>query len=170
MHYFAAGRIPEKRHIQFRKPDGELYHEELFSTEGFHDKYSLLYHLYPPTRIVQVGDPYDVSPVKAETSDLKPRCLEGFNIKEVDDYLDSRKVVLFNADCNLILAAPRKSMNDYFFKNADSDEMLNMGIILLFQGGLFTKSNSTQKRIAYLLLNLMHLLPLLPATEVNMDN
>lgn len=124
MHYFAAGRIPEKRHIQFRKPDGELYHEELFSTEGFHDKYSLLYHLYPPTRIVQVGDPYDVSPVKAETSDLKPRCLEGFNIKEVDDYLDSRKVVLFNADCNLILAAPRKSMNDYFFKNADSDEVI----------------------------------------------
>jgi len=124
MHYHVQGQIPHKRHIQFRKPDGNLYHEELFSTEGFSDKYTLLYHLYPPTRVTQVGEPRDIAPIKAKTLDLKPRCLEGFNIAPADDYLESRKVVLFNADCRISLAAPRKSMEDYFFKNADCDEVI----------------------------------------------
>jgi homogentisate 1,2-dioxygenase len=33
--YFKAGEIPQKRHTQFRKSDGQLYSEELVSTEGF---------------------------------------------------------------------------------------------------------------------------------------
>lgn len=32
--------------------------------------------------------------------------------------------VLFNKDVYLATAAPRKSMTDYFFKNADADEVL----------------------------------------------
>ena len=35
MHYYSLGSIPKKRHTQFRKPNGELYHEQLFSTVGF---------------------------------------------------------------------------------------------------------------------------------------
>jgi homogentisate 1,2-dioxygenase len=62
MHYYALGKIPSKRHVQFRKPDGSLYSEQLFSTEGFSDMASLLYHCHPPTQIVQVGDPYSVAP------------------------------------------------------------------------------------------------------------
>ncbi|RMD95868.1 MAG: homogentisate 1,2-dioxygenase, partial [Bacteroidetes bacterium] len=61
MHYYSLGKIPHKRHTQFRKPDGSLYHEELFSTEGFSNMYSLLYHCNPPTQIVQVGDPISVA-------------------------------------------------------------------------------------------------------------
>ena len=34
-YYHALGSIPHKRHTQFRKPDGGLYSEQLFSTEGF---------------------------------------------------------------------------------------------------------------------------------------
>ena len=34
-HYHKSGSIPHKRHTQFRKPDGDLYSEQLFSTEGF---------------------------------------------------------------------------------------------------------------------------------------
>ncbi len=33
--YHALGKIPPKRHTQFRKPDGGLYSEELFGEEGF---------------------------------------------------------------------------------------------------------------------------------------
>ncbi len=33
--YHRLGQIPPKRHTQFRKPDGTLYYEELFGTEGF---------------------------------------------------------------------------------------------------------------------------------------
>lgn len=124
MHYHCLGQIPPKRHTQFRKPNGELYHEELFSTEGFSDLYSLLYHCNPPTQIVQVNEPYSVAPRTVHDKQLKHRSLLGFKIEPEDDYLQSRKPVLVNNDCKIILAAPRKSMTGYFFKNADADEVI----------------------------------------------
>jgi len=122
--YNKLGEIPEKRHTQFRKPDGTLYHEELFSTEGFSNTYSLLYHLYPPTKIKQVGEAYSVEPKVVLSKQLKHRSLHGFKIKPADDYLESRKAVLVNSDLHISLAAPRKSMTDYFYKNVDADEMI----------------------------------------------
>jgi homogentisate 1,2-dioxygenase len=124
MHYHQLGQIPPKRHTQFRKPDGSLYAEELFSTEGFSDVYSLIYHTHPPTQIVQVGDPYSVAPKLVSDKQLKHRSLKGFRIEPEDDYLRSRKPVLVNDDCRITLAAPRKSMSDYFYKNADADEVI----------------------------------------------
>lgn len=124
MHYHSLGQLPKKRHTQFRKPDGTLYSEQLFSTEGFSDMYSLLYHLHPPTMIAQVGDPVDIAPRIIHDRQLKHRSLQGFQIGPEEDYLDSRKPVLVNQDCKIILAAPRKSMVDYFFKNADADECI----------------------------------------------
>src|SRR5438105_15797848 len=53
--YHRLGQIPPKRHTQFRKPDGTLYSEELFGTEGFSGNYSNLYYHYPPTRVKQVA-------------------------------------------------------------------------------------------------------------------
>ena len=124
MHYYSLGQIPHKRHTQFRKPDGSLYHEELFSTEGFSNVYSLLYHLNPPTQIVQVGEPVSVEPNIVADRQLKHRSFSGFQIEPEDDYLDSRKPVLVNSDCKIILAAPRKGFSDYFYKNADADEVI----------------------------------------------
>ena len=124
MHYYAMGKIPPKRHTQFRKPDGGLYSEQLFSTEGFSDLYSLLYHINPPTQIVQVDEPYSIAPNVIEDKQLKHRSLQGFKISPEDDYLKSRKPILVNNDCKIVLSAPRKSMNDYFFKNADADEVI----------------------------------------------
>lgn len=124
MHYYTLGKIPAKRHTQFRKPDGSLYHEELFSTEGFSNMYSNVYHANAPTQIVQVGEPYSIAPTLIHDKQLKHRSLLGFNINPEDDYIRSRNVVLANNDCKIILAAPKKSMTDYFFKNADSDEVI----------------------------------------------
>lgn len=123
-HYTSQGSIPQKRHVQFRKPDGGLYSEELFSTEGFSTEYSLLYRLYPPTVIVKCDEPIDVTPKLAEEKMLKHRSFEGFKIKPEDDYLKSRKAILVNNDCHILLAAPRKGMEGYFYKNADADEMI----------------------------------------------
>ena len=58
--YHRLGQIPPKRHTQFRKPDGTLYAEELFGTEGFSGNYSNLYYYYPPTRVKKVEKFMDV--------------------------------------------------------------------------------------------------------------
>ncbi|GAA0547059.1 homogentisate 1,2-dioxygenase [Chitinophaga japonensis] len=123
-HYHKLGEIPHKRHTQFRKPDGTLYSEQLFSTEGFSSHYSLLYHCHPPTEITKVDEPYSVAPRIAEEKMLKHRSFQGFNIAPAPDFLDSRKAVLVNNDCQVVLAAPQQSMQDYFYKNADADEMI----------------------------------------------
>ena len=55
---------------------------------------------------------------------LKHRCLEGFQIKPANDYLESRIPVLVNNDCHIVLAAPKQGTGKYFYKNADADEMI----------------------------------------------
>lgn len=122
--YQRIGQVPPKRHTQFRKPDGSLYAEELISTEGFSSIYSIVYHNYPPTMIKQIGKSVDISPKYVTTDNITPRCLQGFNVKPADDYLDSRVVLFGNADMNVAMAAPRKSMTDYFFKNSEGDEII----------------------------------------------
>jgi homogentisate 1,2-dioxygenase len=123
-HYYTLGNIPQKRHVQFRKPNGKLYSEQLFSTEGFSNDYSLLYHNHPPTQIIKTDEPINIAPEIAEEKMLKHRSFEGFNIKPAKDYLQSRIPILVNNDCHVVLAAPQESMKDYFFKNADADEVI----------------------------------------------
>src|ERR1044071_4885631 len=123
-HYTSLGNIPHKRHTQFRKPDGSLYSEQLFSTEGFSNDYSLLYHYHPPTKIIRTDDPVNMTPKIAEEKMLKHRSFEGFNIRPEKDFLDSRKPVLVNSDVHIVLSAPQESMTGYFYKNADADEMI----------------------------------------------
>ncbi len=123
-HYQQLGQLPHKRHTQFKKEDGSLYSEQLFSTEGFSNDYSLLYHCYPPTQIIKTDAPINIAPKIAEEKMLQHRSFEGFNIKPEEDFLQSRKAILVNNDCHIVLAAPQKSMTDYFYKNADADEMI----------------------------------------------
>ncbi len=123
-YYHTLGSIPHKRHTQFRKPDGTLYSEQLFSTEGFSNDYSLLYHVHPPTQIIKTEKPVDVSPKIAEEKMLSHRSFDGFKIKPVADYLDSRIPILVNNDVHVVLASPKHSVTEYFYKNADADEMI----------------------------------------------
>ena len=123
-HYYTLGKIPHKRHTQFRREDGNLYSEQLFSTEGFSNDYTLLYHVHPPTEIIATDAPYDVQPRIAEEKMLKHRSFEGFKVKPTADFLESRVPVLVNNDCHIVLAAPMGSMEGYFYKNADADEMI----------------------------------------------
>src|SRR5436189_2922453 len=123
-YYYKLGNIPHKRHTQFRKPDGELFSEQLFSTEGFSNDYSLLYHYHPPTQIIKTEPHVSVAPTVAEEKMLKHRSFESFNIKPVTDFLQSRKPILVNNDCHLVLAAPQESMKNYFYKNTDADELI----------------------------------------------
>jgi homogentisate 1,2-dioxygenase len=122
--YFKAGEIPQKRHTQFRKSDGQLYSEELVSTEGFSSTYSLVYHCHPPTLVKSIGAPVNVAPVAQVSNNMQNRSFLTFNTTPKDDYLESRVIQLFNSDLYITCAAPKKSMTDYFYKNADADEVI----------------------------------------------
>jgi homogentisate 1,2-dioxygenase len=122
--YYKLGKIPPKRHIQFRKESGDLYYEQLFGTEGFHGFSSLLYHVHRPTMVRSIKELKDLTPVPAVNKNITSRMLKGYNVAPKDDFLESREIVLFNNDLNIALAAPKKSMQTYFYKNADADEVI----------------------------------------------
>ncbi|GAB1448441.1 MAG: homogentisate 1,2-dioxygenase [Bacteroidia bacterium] len=122
--YKQVGLIPEKRHVVFRQPNGNLYHEELFGTEGFSGMSSLVYHIYPPTRVKEKGQPYSVRPEVAIEDNLQARSYLGFNTPKVPDYLESRKTLFVNDDMTIGLASPTRGTDGYFYKNADADEMI----------------------------------------------
>ena len=122
--YHKLGSIPPKRHTVFRQPDGSLYHEQLFGTIGFDGMSSLLYHIQPPTIVREIKGTSNVAPEIGLDKNMTMRSLIGFNVPAQDDFLDSRVPVLVNSDCYIELASPRHSMTDYFYKNADADEII----------------------------------------------
>ncbi|MFM1771080.1 MAG: hypothetical protein RLZZ71_222 [Bacteroidota bacterium] len=122
--YHSLGKIPAKRHTTFYKESGELHYEQLFGTEGFSGMSSLLYHLHRPTQIKSISAPVDVAPKAAVYHNIEPRMLSSFSVAPQDDFLESRTVMLFNNDLHISVAAPRKSLTEYFYKNADADEVI----------------------------------------------
>jgi homogentisate 1,2-dioxygenase len=85
---------------------------------------SLTYHLDRPTKVKEILESVDVAPKIAEAKTIKSRKLIGFNVPPEDDFLDARKALLVNSTIQMGVAAPRKSLTEYFYKNADADEML----------------------------------------------
>ena len=122
--YHQLGNIPRKRHVIHEKPNGGIYYEQLFGTEGFHGLSSLLYHVHRPTMIKSISEPVFAGPVGAIDFNITPMMLRGWNVAPKADFLDSRSYMLFNSDLNIALAAPQHSLKDYFYKNADADELL----------------------------------------------
>lgn len=122
--YHRLGKVPPKRHTVFRKPDGELYYEQLFGTIGFEGMYCNMYHEHRPTQVKKIIRQYSVAPKIAKTNNIQSYRLRGFQVVPEADYLESRKAVLTNSDCSIILAAPKKSTKEYFYKNTDADELL----------------------------------------------
>ena len=123
-YYLRKGEIPQKRHTIFKSSTGDFYHEQLFGTEGFNGDAALLYHLSRPTMISDISKPVDVSPVIIKKHNITPRKLIGFDIPPSDDYLESRIPLLVNNDVTVGVAAPIRSMTEYFYKNSLSDELL----------------------------------------------
>lgn len=122
--YHKLGKIPSKRHIQFRKEDGGLYYEQLFGTIGFDGMSCLMYQIHRPTMVKEILLETNVAPKIAVEKSMKARLLKGFNIEPKNDFLESRTPLLVNSDIHIGLAAPQKSLREYFYKNVDADEML----------------------------------------------
>ncbi|MCH1484856.1 MAG: homogentisate 1,2-dioxygenase [Flavobacteriaceae bacterium] len=122
--YHKLGDIPKKRHTIFKDKNGNFLYEELFGTIGFDGMSSLMYHTQRPTQVKEILKTYSVSPKAAVQNNMRSMMLNGFSVKPVSDFLESRKSILFNDTCQINLAAPTSSLSDYFYKNTDSDEVL----------------------------------------------
>ena len=104
--YHKLGKIPPKRHTQFRQENGSLYQEQLFGTIGFDGMSSNLYHVHAPTRVANIGEPISMKAEIAVDNNMTSRMLKGWEIAPKDDYLESRVPVLVNNDVQI------KSGND----------------------------------------------------------
>ena len=122
--YHSLGAIPPKRHTTFEKPEGGLYQEELFGTAGFVGMSSLIYHVHPPTVVSEVRKVKDLTAKIGIEKNMKALSFKGFSLPQIDDYIESRKILFVNNDLKIGLAAPKSFSKDYFYRNSDSDEML----------------------------------------------
>ena len=141
--YQKHGKLPDKRHIQFRDDDGNLYWEELISRKGFSHIYSNVYHLNPPTAINKVGD---IDPIQLDAQDQEHRHhhIKTRNLNSKGDAISARVPLFFNSDVILSKSIVDDSM-EYLYRNGHHDECLfvhggkgtlrtNFGSLLLSQG------------------------------------
>ncbi len=120
-YYTKLGTIPKKRHVQFRRPDGAFYSEEVFGTKGFVGPTSTLYHIHPPTQVTGWKPLYSTRPEYVETDIMRMRHLKTAPMPAKGDPVSGRVVLFGNADCRISLCAPAEPMN-YHYKNAMGDE------------------------------------------------
>ncbi len=121
--YVRQGALPHKRHIQFRRADGGLYAEELFSTKGFESVYSLLYHVRPPTATLEVRTWPRPAPSFVPNEPLRNRHLRTNTISGSGDAISARVPMLGNSDLTLSVAPVTERM-EYFYRNVGGDELL----------------------------------------------
>ena len=107
--YHALGKIPPKRHTQFRKPDGGLYSEELFGEEGFSGVESLLYHQYPPTRVSKIERFGAACEEEWKQETHRHHHLKAGNSPPGGDPISGRKTLMYNADCAISAVAPDRA-------------------------------------------------------------
>lgn len=121
--YHRLGKIPKKRHTQFRKEDGKLYYEEVMGTRGFSGIQSILYHHHPPTKVAEVKRGNTLKIEVEETPLLQHRHFRSLNMSWEGDPIQGRRYLLANEDVQIGLCTPNQEMS-YFYKNGVKDEML----------------------------------------------
>jgi homogentisate 1,2-dioxygenase len=120
--YHRLGEIPPKRHTQFRKPDGSLYAEEVFGTEGFSGNYSILYYHYPPTRVKKIQKYADIHIEEWDLGEQRHVHLKTNPLPQGGDPVLGRQVLMFNKDVALGVVRPTEQMS-YFYRNGECDEV-----------------------------------------------
>src|SRR5688572_20757289 len=105
-YYSKLGQIPPKRHIQFRRPDGALYSEEVFGTEGFSGPTSTLYHIHPPTQVIGWKTLYSTQPEYVERDVMRMRHVKSMQLPPKGDPVTGRTILFGNSDVEMSVCAP----------------------------------------------------------------
>ena len=121
--YHTLGKIPRKRHIAFRGPDGKLYPEQLVGNEGFTGPSSLLYHVRPPTTVKSARRIRDVKYEADADRTLRHRHFRTARLARGGSPTLDRTPLLFNDDIAMLYAQPDRQ-DDHFYRNAQGDEVV----------------------------------------------
>jgi len=125
MRYHSLGRVPAKRHVQFRdgdEPGAPLLVEEVLGFEGFSGNESILYHRFSPARVKDVGD---FAPIEREPwlpDAHVHRLTDTRSLEPFGDCVLGRRVLHYNGDVEIGVAVPEREA-DYFFRDGEGDEL-----------------------------------------------
>ena len=120
--YNKQGEVPHKRHTVFKNKQGSLYYEELVSRGGFSGMFSNLYHLYRPTKIINIG-PFKKFELSSPKFTHRARHINTSSLDHEGDILSARVPLFYNNDIIISTAKVSKKM-DYLYRNSVADEIL----------------------------------------------
>src|SRR2546423_12981646 len=106
--YHKLGKIPKKRHIAFRRPDGCLYSEQLVGHEGFTGTSALLYHIHPPTTVKSVKRLKETRLEADDDKALRHRHFLTSKAKKGGSPTLDRVPLMFNQDVAMLYVEPDK--------------------------------------------------------------
>jgi homogentisate 1,2-dioxygenase len=125
--YRQLGSIPRKRHISHRHEPGYrsegIYYEEVVTVGGFGRAYSIVYHLYPPTRVRKVDAAGKMALDAVEQPALRHHHLKTGPMAASGDPIRGRVPLLTNADVTLSRCRPAEPQKE-LFRNASADEVI----------------------------------------------
>src|SRR5579863_1133734 len=121
--YLRLGEIPSKRHKVYRKPNAELYSEELMGNMGFVGPSSLLYHVRRPTAVRAVEVVRELKWDPAAPEPLRHRHFRTSEITKPGNSITERIPLLFNNEVSMSIVRPEESTSD-FYRNAQGDEIV----------------------------------------------
>ena len=122
-YYRRLGSIPHKRHTQFRKPDGSLYHEEVMGIHGFAGIQSILYHVHPPTRVREVARHRSTELEYEPAGPLRHRLLKTQDLPQRGDAITGRVPMMGNSDVVVYISRPTQPM-EYWYRFAHGDDVI----------------------------------------------
>jgi homogentisate 1,2-dioxygenase len=123
--YRRVGDVPRKRHTLHLAPNGERYHEELMSSDGFSSVSALLYHRHSPSALVSI-EPANLAeePGRALSPDvpLAPHHLRTGELELGADPVTGRRVLVGNDDVRMCWV--RATGSSDLYRNAVGDELV----------------------------------------------
>ena len=119
--YHKLGKVPHKRHTQFKKADGKLYREEVMGLEGFSSIQSILYHHFLPPRVKMTEDLGSAKPEYVDFGPIRHRAFRTDQTPLGPDPVSARIPLLGNNDVILGVSRAKDSMG-YFYRNSQAYE------------------------------------------------
>jgi homogentisate 1,2-dioxygenase len=127
--YHSLGRVPAKRHTQFRDGDasgnggGRLLVEEVMGYEGFSGNESILYHLQSPCRIAEAGDFTPIEHQEWVPDAHVHRHLLSSAVQPGGDPVTGRRCLMWNSDLEVSICRPVADQEGYY-RDGEGDEVV----------------------------------------------